>query len=120
MSYIRADVLSAANGTSATTLTGQVAAKSWTNFSGSAMTIRGSFNTSSITNRASGRFSVAFTTAMIDDSYSSPIGVGSSDDDCGSAVYTNGSSEVRIASSDQGPSDNAWYNVNYVFVAVFR
>ena len=70
MSYIRADVLSAANGTSATTLTGQVAAKGWVNFNGSGVaTARRSFNISSLTYNGTGNYTLSFTNSFVDGSY---------------------------------------------------
>lgn len=69
MSYIRADVLSAANGTSATTLTGQVAAKGWINYNGSSPAVRASFNISSVTKNGTGYYDINFQNAHVDANY---------------------------------------------------
>ena len=77
MSYLRADVLSAANGTSATTLTGQVAAKVWAQFHGGANgtggAVNGSFNLSSITANGTGDFTLNFTNALLDAYYAAQV-----------------------------------------------
>ena len=76
MSTIRADVLSAANGTSATTLTGQVAAKSWSTFNGNNASVYGSFNVSSITRIGTGQYYVNMSNAMVDSNYNAIAGSG--------------------------------------------
>lgn len=76
MSYIRADVITAADGTSATTLTGQVAAKSWINFTSYTTTsVRASFNISSVTDNSAGNQTLNFTNAFVDTNYA-PINNG--------------------------------------------
>ena len=71
MSEIRANTISAANGTGPVTLTKQSAAKSWCSFNGtSTVAIRGSFNTSSITDRGTGAYTANFSSAMGDINYS--------------------------------------------------
>ena len=72
MSEIRANTISAANGTGPVTLTSQYAAKVWTHFDADA-TIDGSFNSSSITDTATGRFDVNFTNNMSDNSYAASM-----------------------------------------------
>ena len=67
MSEIRTDTISAANGTDPVTLTKQNAAKHWTNFDGaSSLTLRDSFNQSSITDLSAGSYTVSLTSAMDD------------------------------------------------------
>lgn len=87
---------------------------------GTTTTTRASFNVSSITNRATARFSVNFTNAMIDSNYASTMGTGTADDDCGLTIYNYSSSQVRLGTSDQGPSDNAWNPNTYTSVSIFR
>lgn len=109
MSYIRADVLSAANGTSATTLTGQVASKAWLNYNGSATTIRSSFNIASVTRNGTGDYSVSFSTAMIDNSYSLTTSANHARTDVREPCYCGPlwtgditSSAIRIATGQTG------------------
>lgn len=72
MSEIRANTISAANGTDPVTLTSQYAAKVWTHFDADA-TIAGSFNSSSITDTDVGRFDVNFTNNMSDNAYAASM-----------------------------------------------
>jgi len=70
MSELRADTITASNGTSPVTLTGQTAAKAWVNFNGTGtVAIRESANASSITDNGTGNYTVNFTTAMTDANY---------------------------------------------------
>lgn len=71
MSDIRAATISNAAGTGPIDLTGQWAAKAWVNFNGAGtVAIRASGNMSSITDNGIGDYTVNFTTAMPDASYS--------------------------------------------------
>jgi len=70
MSELRADTITASDGTSPVTLTGQTAAKAWVNFNGTGTgTIRGSQGVSSISDNGTGDYTVNFTTAMTDANY---------------------------------------------------
>ena len=70
MSEIRATTISNAAGTGPITMTGQYAAKAWVNFNGtSTVAIRQSGNVSGITDNTTGDYTVNFTTAMTDASY---------------------------------------------------
>ena len=70
MSEIRATTISNAAGTGPITMTGQYAAKAWVNFNGTGtVAIRQSGNVSSITDNTTGDYTVNFTTAMTDASY---------------------------------------------------
>ena len=70
MSEIRATTISDLAGTGPATLTGQYAAKAWVNFNGTGtVAIRESGNVSSITDNATGGYSVNFTNAMADANY---------------------------------------------------
>ena len=65
MSEIRATTISDAAGTGPIALTGQSAAKAWVNFNGTGtVAISESFNTSSVTDFAVGRYYCNFTNAM--------------------------------------------------------
>jgi len=55
MSELRADTITASNGTSPVTLTKQSAAKAWNNTSADGTTIQNSFGISSLTDTATGR-----------------------------------------------------------------
>jgi len=55
MSELRADTITASDGTSPVTLTKQSAAKAWNNTNNTGTTINNSFNISSLTDVASGR-----------------------------------------------------------------
>ena len=71
MSEIRATTISDLAGTGPATLTGQYAAKAWVNFNGTGtVAIRESGNVSSITDNGTGDYTVNFTTALTDASYS--------------------------------------------------
>jgi len=79
LSDIRANTISAANGTDPVTLTGQYAAKAWVNFNGTGtVSIRESGNLSSITDVSTGLFTLNFTTAMTDANYA-VVGSGGND-----------------------------------------
>jgi len=72
MSTLKADTLVAADGTSPVTLTKQSAAKAWVNFDNDGTaTVNGSFNISSCTDTATGRFRSNFTSNMNDSVYCS-------------------------------------------------
>ena len=71
MSDIRADTISDSAGTGPITLTKQMAAKAWVNYNNTTptATITGSFNISSVTDTANGRFRTNFTNNMSDSTY---------------------------------------------------
>ena len=73
MSEIRATTISDAAGTGPIDLYKQSAAKAWVNFNGTASgaTARDSLNVSSMTDRATGKFTVNFATAMGNTNYNS-------------------------------------------------
>tara|TARA_Y100000004_G_scaffold65722_1_gene73756 strand:- start:1086 stop:1448 length:363 start_codon:yes stop_codon:yes gene_type:complete len=65
LSEIRANTISAANGTSPVTLTKQSAPKAQVNFDGTSMAIRtGSLNISSVTDSATGKYVPNFSTSF--------------------------------------------------------
>jgi len=71
MSELRADTITASDGTSPVTLTGQTAAKAWGNTSGDGTpVIDGSFNTSSLTDNGVGQQTYYFVNSMDSSAYS--------------------------------------------------
>ena len=72
MSEIRANTISAANGTGPVTLTKQHAAKAWAQVDGDPVGLNGSFNVASATDIATGNFSIAFTSNMSAATYAVP------------------------------------------------
>ena len=78
MSEIRATTISDAAGTGPITLTGQSAAKSWSNFDGSSFGVRDSFNHSSVTDNGTGNYTPNFNSAMNGSNYSAIVSAGGS------------------------------------------
>ena len=112
------------------------AAKAWVNFNGSGVVaIRGNFNVSSITDNASGDYTVNFTNALADANYSvvgttnrsnnevSNTGYGASVSIRGASAPTT--TAVRIYTIDIGAASTAAYIIAvsdpaYINVAIFR
>lgn len=70
MSEIRATTISDAAGTGPIALTGQSAAKAWVNFNGTGtVSVRGSFNVSTLTDDATGKYTASYTNSMSDGNY---------------------------------------------------
>jgi len=77
MSELRADTITASDGTSPVTLTKQSAAKAWVNFNGTGtIAIRESFNTSSLTDNGTGNYASNLTNSMSNANFS--VGVSTS------------------------------------------
>jgi hypothetical protein len=71
MSELRADTITASNGTSPVTLTKQSAAKAWVNFNGTGtVAINGSFSIASLTDNGTGDYQINFSSATSDAFYS--------------------------------------------------
>ena len=70
MSTIKADTIVASDGTSPVTLTKQHASKAWSHLNFSGASVHDSFNQSSITDIATGKFSVDTTSALGNSDYS--------------------------------------------------
>ena len=71
MSELRADTITASDGTSPVTLTKQSAAKSWLNLNGDGtIAARDSFNIGSLTDNGTGSYTIAFSNSMSNASYS--------------------------------------------------
>jgi len=69
MSEIRANTISAANGTGPVTLTKQHAAKAWANLNGSTFGLRDSFNITSENDVGPGLYDLSFISTMSDANY---------------------------------------------------
>ena len=69
MSELRADTITASDGTSPVTLTKQSAAKAWSNHDMSGTTARASFNIASYTDNAAGDHSMTVTSAFSSANY---------------------------------------------------
>ena len=73
-------------------------AKAWVNFNGSGtVSIRDSFNVSSVTDNNQGDFSVNFTTAMANANYAASLATGDTDDyDRFASIHSYTSSSLRM------------------------
>jgi len=72
MSTLKLDTIASRDGTESTDVTNVIngSAKAWVNFNGTGtVAIRESFNVSSITDNATGMYSINFTTSMTDTNY---------------------------------------------------
>ena len=69
MSEIRANSISAANGTGPVTLTKQSAAKAWLNYDQNSDSVNESFNVSSVLNNTTGHFTKNYTNAMLQENH---------------------------------------------------
>jgi hypothetical protein len=70
MSELRADTITASDGTSPVTLTGQYAAKAWINFDGTGtVSIRESESIASLVDNGTGDYTINFSNAMTDVNY---------------------------------------------------
>jgi hypothetical protein len=79
MSELRADTITASDGTSPVTLTKQSASKQWLKFDGTGtIAIDDSFNTSSISDLSTGSYAVTMTNAISNVDYSNHVSVGES------------------------------------------
>ena len=101
MSELRADTITASNGTGPVTLTKQSAAKQWAKFTVSAV-LSDSENTSSITDTASGNFEVNFTNNMGNANYAVTT--------CTFTIY--GRETHCDASSTSAYGIGTWYNLS--------
>ena len=106
MSEIRANTISAANGTDPVTLTKQSAAKAWVYAQQRTATvgIKGSYNVSSWTDDATGRSTTNLTNSMDNTTYH--VG-GSSSYDSTSGNNQSGEDEVWVVSASSAKHDTA-------------
>ena len=98
----------------------QGSAKAWVNFNGvTTATIRGSYNTSSITRNSAGNYTMNFTTAMANANYASIIQGGAEGQTqtpaaVDTGAYTTTAFRFAIGRSGVGPIDT-----QFVSVAIF-
>jgi hypothetical protein len=109
MSTLKLDTLLAADGTQTTEPSipalDQRMAKAWVNFNGtSTVAIRDSYNVSSITDNATGHYTVNLTTAMADTNYAALVGNGDSTHNTSSAIISTTAIDMRCR------KDSAAYN----------
>ena len=101
MSELRADTITASDGTSPVTLTKQSAAKAWVSFNGSGtIAARGSLNLSSLTDNAAGDYTINYSNSMSDGNYAASGFAGEDADIIGlrsGASFPPSSSSTRIA-----------------------
>jgi hypothetical protein len=88
MSELRADTITASDGTSPVTLTKQQAIKSWVRVSGAAQTVADSFNTASVTDGGTGKAAPAFTNNMSNANYGITSACDDKQDGASVFVYT--------------------------------
>ena len=106
MSEIRATTISNAAGTGPITMTGQYAAKAWVNFDGTGtVAIRDGGNVSSITDNASGDYTVNFSAAMADANYATVGSTGTNGN--GYAPATLNINRVRSSGNHVDPTTSA-------------
>ncbi len=98
MSTLKADTIVASDGSSPVTLTKQSAAKAWSHLDFSAASVHDSFNESSITDIATGQFTVDTTSALINADY--PV-VTSACNLANSTTNTNRASQGTAITSSQ-------------------
>jgi hypothetical protein len=95
--------------------------RAWVNYKGTAtVSIRASFNVSSVTVNGTGDYTINFTNALADANFSSVVSGGSKN-----AGYSVGTSESSAPTSSSFRVLNSYPGVgvadaNYVFAAVFR
>ena len=114
MSEVRANTISAANGTDPVTLTGQSAAKAWLFFNGSGSSIRDSFNVASVTDNATGDFTKNMTSAFATANYTVVASSGTSSSDYRlvtpnfNAAPTTTATRMRVHYNSSTPTDDAY------------
>lgn len=89
---------------SSTQASGRQAARAYANFNGTAATIRSSYNVSSITKNATGRYYINFTTAMSDSNYAT--------------VASSSESELSFGFTGSGPVSTTQAYIS-VYVSTF-
>ena len=113
MSTLKADTITASDGTSPVTLTKQSAAKAWINFNGiGTIATRDSFNVSSNLDIGTGEYSVTIASAMSDTNYAVIGAVGRNANDgsmfanpVGSVANTTTTQRIKGLYVDGGPID---------------
>lgn len=98
-------------------------AKAWVNFNGTNGTVRGSFNVGSVTRNSTGNYTLNFTTAMPNTSYSPVAMNGSQASGDGTNLVTTIAYNFSVSSFQlitQYPPNGASYDNTFVGVAIFR
>jgi len=114
LSEVRANTISAANGTDPVTLTKQSAAKAWLFFNGSGSSIRDSFNVASVTDNATGDFTKNMTSAFATANYTVVASSGTSSSDYRlvtpnfNAAPTTTATRMRVHYNSSTPTDDAY------------
>lgn len=116
MSELRANTISAANGTDPVTLTKQSAAKAWVLYDQTNNTNRGSSNISSITDTSTGLFTLSFSNNM-SSGYYSTVGSGNQNrrfqvDGTTLSAQTASSVDCRLTTEGTNVSDITTIGVN--------
>jgi hypothetical protein len=127
MSELRADTITASDGTSPVTLTKQSAAKAWCNLNGTTFGNRGGLNVASNTDNGTGDYTTTFTSAMNDANYATVDGSIDSVSNQGRSTelsadqftHTTASYRRQYNLSQAAGDGNFAYDVNNVMQAVF-
>jgi hypothetical protein len=127
MSELRADTITASNGTSPVTLTKQSAAKAWCNLNGTTFGNRGGLNVASNTDNGTGDYTTTFTSAMNDANYATVDGSidsvssqsRSTELSADQFTHTTASYRRQYNLSQAAGDGNFAYDVNNVMQAVF-
>lgn len=95
--------------------------KAWVNFNGTGtVSIRASFNVSSITDVSGGNYTVNFMTAMQDANYAVVLGSANTDQ-ANKANVTNASvATTSVGIQTSNPANNGFIDITHVFVAILR
>jgi hypothetical protein len=110
------------NGTDSITVEGAVkgSAKAWVNFNGTGtVAIRASYNVSSITDVAVGKFIVNFSNALTDSSFSAVCSAGTSGLSAGMA-YPAATPSASSCPVESVNANDVLFDATYTIVAVFR
>ena len=130
MSTIKVDTLVAADGSSAVTLTKQVAAKMWVNYNQTNHTARDSFNLSSLTDVSQGNSTINITNAMGNANYAPTGSVADTGSGAGNRFamfgsnYDSGTLDANFTTTSfsentmYGNSSASEYDSQYILIAV--
>jgi len=126
MSTLKLDTIASRDGTESTDVTNVIngSAKAWVNFDGiGTVAINASFNVSSITDNATGKYTVNFTNAMTDANYAVVVGPTAVD----ATTYVRDlvvANDNKTISSfklmNQHNQSYAWSDTDGISAAVFR
>ena len=115
MSELRADTISASNGTSPVTLTKQSAAKAWANLNGSTFGLRDSFSVASALDNGTGDYTINFSNSMNNANFSAVNSGGDGGDGVragGAQTYATGSFRTYIRNTSNTNTDALYYNLS--------